>query len=52
VLSFFTADENALFVANAAVPDAASLEREALTAARRAGAGNRHHYGAMAAAAS
>lgn len=50
VLSFFTADEHALFAANEALPDAASLEREALAAARRAGAGIVISYGAMAAA--
>lgn len=52
VLSFFTADEHALFASSEALPDAAVLEHEALVAARRAGADVVISYGALAAATS
>ena len=38
VISFFTADEHALYFANEAVHDAPAMEREGIAAARRAGA--------------
>ena len=50
VLSFFTADEHALFASSEALPDAAALEHEGLVAARRAGADLVISYGALAAA--
>ncbi len=50
VLSFFTADEHALFSTSEALPDGAALEHEALVAARRAGADVVISYGALAAA--
>jgi porphobilinogen synthase len=50
VLSFFTADEHALFAANDALIDLPALEREGLAAARRAGADIVISYGALAAA--
>ncbi len=50
VLSFFTADEHALFTTNEALPEAAALEHEGLVAARRAGADLVISYGALAAA--
>jgi porphobilinogen synthase len=50
VFSFFTADEHALYANNEALADSAALEREALLAARRAGADFVISYGALAAA--
>ena len=50
VLSFFTADEHALFSTNEALANAAHMERETLVAARRAGADLLISYGAMDAA--
>ena len=50
VISFFTADEHALFANNEALPDSAVIEREGLTAARRAGADLVITYGALAVA--
>ncbi len=50
VLSFFTADEHALFATSDALPDGLALEHEALVAARRAGADLVISYGALAAA--
>lgn len=38
VISFFTADEHALYFANEVVHDAAAMEQEGIAAARRAGA--------------
>ena len=50
VLSFFTADEHALFFDDETLPDAAAIEREGLVAARRAGADIVITYGALTAA--
>ncbi len=50
VLSFFTADEHALFASNETLADAAALEHEGLAAARRAGADIVISYGALAVA--
>ena len=50
VFSFFTADEHALYANNEALSDGAALEREAIAAARRAGADFVISYGALAAA--
>ena len=50
VLSFFTADEHALFFGDETLPDAAAIEREGLVAARRAGADIVITYAALAAA--
>jgi porphobilinogen synthase len=50
IFSFFTADEHALYANNEALPDGAALEREAIAAARRAGADFVISYGALAAA--
>jgi porphobilinogen synthase len=52
VISFFTADEHALFASNDALLDVEKLERESLVAARRAGADLAISYGALAAAGS
>jgi porphobilinogen synthase len=49
VLSFFTADEHALFAANEALPDAEQMEREGLISARRAGADLLITYGRVGA---
>ncbi|HZP97299.1 MAG TPA: hypothetical protein VFC31_13350 [Candidatus Limnocylindria bacterium] len=49
-LSFFTADEHALFFDLDATPDGAAMEREGLVAARRAGAALLITYAALAAA--
>jgi porphobilinogen synthase len=49
VISFFTADEHALFASNDALLDVDKLERESLVAARRAGADLVISYGALAA---
>jgi len=50
VISFFTADEHALYSTNEALLDVDKLERETLVAARRAGADLVISYGALAAA--
>ena len=50
VLSFFTADEHALFTSNEALANAAQMERETFVAARRAGADLLISYGALDAA--
>jgi porphobilinogen synthase len=49
-VSFFTADEHALFASNEALLDVEKLEGESLVAARRAGADLVISYGALAAA--
>lgn len=50
ILSFFTADEHALFSTNEALPDASRMEQETFVAARRAGADLLITYGALDAA--
>ena len=50
VISFFTADEHALYSTNDSLLDTEALERETLTAARRAGADLVISYGALAVA--
>ena len=50
VISFFTADEHALYSTNESLLDTAALERETFVAARRAGADLVISYGALAAA--
>lgn len=49
VLSFFTADEHALFSTNEALTDAAAMEQETFIAARRAGSDILISYGARGA---
>jgi porphobilinogen synthase len=49
VISYFTADEHALFSTNEALLDVEKVERESLDAARRAGADLVISYGALAA---
>lgn len=50
VISFFTADEHALFASNEALADASAMEREGFLAARRAGADLVVSYAALDAA--